>query len=78
MNTVEEILKRKDETIYETYRRVLCPECNNRHNTKDLCNIVVTMDKEAKCINYKRCMENQCKTCSYNKECLEEEVKQNT
>ena len=81
MNTIGEILKekrKKNETIYETYERVLCPDCSNRYNTKEVCDISVTEDREtkektAKCINFKRCMENQCKTCRYINRCFEEE-----
>lgn len=42
-----------NETIYETYSRAICPECLNKD--KDLCNIVITVDNKAKCINYLRC-----------------------
>lgn len=45
-----------NETIYETYSRVICPECENKD--KDLCNITSTIDNKAKCINYLRC--NRC------------------
>lgn len=74
MNTIEEILKSKkrnqtEETIYETYKRVICVECNNKHNDKDLCRITRTIDNKAKCFNYDRCMRNNCKTCKNNQKC---------
>lgn len=75
MNTIEEILKSKkrrtltEETIYETYARVLCKECNNRKNNKDLCRITVARDQKAKCTSYDRCMQNKCKTCKDNQKC---------
>lgn len=75
MNTIEEILKRKkrktltEETIYETYKRTICVECNNKHNDKDLCRITRTLDNKAKCFNYDRCMRNNCKTCKNNQKC---------
>ena len=50
-----------NETIYETYSRVICPECLNKD--KDLCNIVTRIDNKVKCINYLRCKE-----CKINKE----------
>lgn len=74
MNTLEEILKVKrrnktEETIYETYKRTLCVECENRRNDKDLCKITVTRDRKARCTNYERCMKNKCKTCKDNTKC---------
>ena len=74
MNTIEEILKVKirnktEETIYETYKRTLCVECENRRNDKDLCKITVTQDRKARCTNYDRCMKNKCKTCKDNTKC---------
>lgn len=73
-NTIEEILKVKirnktEETIYETYKRTLCVECENRRNDKDLCKITVTQDRKARCTNYDRCMKNKCKTCKDNTKC---------
>lgn len=81
MNTIGEILKKKqrrtilEESIYETYKRVLCPECKNRYNDKDLCRIVKTEDNKARCVNYEKCMKNQCKTCKDNQKCFEGEIK---
>lgn len=69
MNTIEEILKKKNESIFETYVRVICSECDNRDNDKDLCEIRRTQDNTAKCINYSRCMQNKCNTCIDNKKC---------
>lgn len=80
MNTIEEILKSKrrrrtltEETIYETYKRVLCKECSNRENSKDLCRITVTRDLKARCYSYERCMKNQCKNCKDESKCFEKE-----
>ena len=69
MNTIEEIINKKNDNIYETYEKEICSECANRSNTKDLCNIVVTIEKKARCINYEKCMKNQCKTCKENLNC---------
>lgn len=73
MNTIEEILKKKNESIYETYRRVLCKDCNNRGNSKDLCRITVTQDRKAKCDSYEKCMKNQCRTCKDEVKCFKNE-----
>ena len=76
MDTLEETNEKgkikilTEETIYDTYKRVLCEECNNRYNDKDLCNIVVNINKEAQCFNYDRCMKNQCKTCKEHDKCF--------
>lgn len=78
MKNKRNIKKKNNETIYETYARVLCPDCSNKYNTEDLCDIRVRQDNTAKCMNFKRCMENKCNTCKYNLECFEDEVKQNT
>lgn len=61
MNKVFEILEVKrrnnlEESIYETYKRVLCVNCVNKNNDKDLCRITKTEDDKARCFNYKRCM----------------------
>ena len=77
MNKIQEILEVKrrnktEETIYETYKRTLCVECENRRNDKDLCKITVTRDLKARCFNYERCMKNKCKTCRKNEECNNE------
>lgn len=74
MNKVAEILEAKrrnrtEETIYETYKRTLCVECENRRNDKDLCRITVTQDRKARCDSYERCMKNKCKTCKDNTKC---------
>lgn len=74
--------RKKNETIYETYARVLCPDCSNKYNTEEVCEISVTEDrarkeKIAKCINFKnfkRCMENQCKTCRNRINCFESDL----
>lgn len=77
MNTIKEIIANKprrtiiEETIYETYKRELCTECKNKHNNKDLCEIRVNIKNVAQCINYERCMKNQCKTCKNNEKCNE-------
>ena len=75
MNTIEEIIKNKkrktitEESIYDTYKRVLCQECSNRNNNDDLCHITVTLNQKAKCDSYERCMKNKCKTCKDNLKC---------
>ena len=70
MNTIEEILISKN--TFERYKEVICPECNNKYNTIDLCNITYTVDGTAKCVNYERCMKNKCKTCNKEEECFKE------
>lgn len=70
MNTIEEILRKKNESIFETYARVLCPSCENKHNEKDLCKITRHEDNTARCDSYSRCMQNKCKTCKKEKECF--------
>ena len=77
MNKVIENLESKsrnktEETIFETYKRELCTQCKNRNNKADLCNIRITLDKKARCINYDRCMRNKCKTCKKCEECNNE------
>lgn len=74
MNTIEEIMKMKNETIYEAYVRIICPECENRDEPveRDLCHIVKTIGNSARCVNYKRCMENKCNTCIDNNKCFNE------
>lgn len=80
MNTIEEILKNKkrktltEETIYETYKRVLCKECKNSKNNKDLCRITVTQDRKAKCDSYEKCMKKQCHGCDDESKCFEKEI----
>ena len=75
MNKISEIIANKkrrtitEETIFDTYKRVLCKECNNKNNKEDLCHITVTLDKKAKCYNYEKCMKNKCKTCDENQKC---------
>lgn len=44
--------KKTNETIYETYIRVLCPECKNRD--KNLCEIRECINGSIKCIYYER------------------------
>ena len=78
MNKIGEIIANKqrktitEETIYETYKRTLCVECENKYNDKDLCKITVTRDKKARCFNYERCMKNKCKTCKNSEKCDEQ------
>lgn len=67
MNTIEEILKSKN--AFERYAEILCPECENRYNNKDLCKITRRIDNTVKCDNYERCMQNKCNTCKDNKKC---------
>ena len=64
MNTIEEILKKK---------RQECKNCRNRFNILDLCKITVTKENEAQCINFEKCMKNQCKTCVNKNICDKEE-----
>ena len=75
MNKIQEILEVKrrnktEETIYETYKRTLCVECENRRNDKDLCKITVTRDRKARCYSYEKCMSKQCKNCKYESKCF--------
>lgn len=58
------------ETLYEEYAREICKECNNKGNDKDLCEIRVTIDNTAKCMNYERCMKTQCNRCKNERECF--------
>ena len=80
MNTIEEIIKNKkrktltEESIYETYARVICKDCSNRGNKKDLCRIAVTQDRKAKCDSYEKCMKIQCKTWKNESKCFEKEI----
>ena len=80
MNTIEEIIKNKkrktltEETIYDTYKRVLCKDCSNRNNNKDLCHITVTLDRKARCYSYEKCMQRKCKTCKEESKCFEKEI----
>ena len=74
MNTIEEILRSKN--TLNRFIEVICSECNNKHNTKDLCNITHTIDGTMKCVNYERCMTNKCKTCEKEKNCFNERNKQ--
>lgn len=62
------------ESIYETYKRVICSECQNRYNEKDLCHIVKTEDNIARCINYERCMQTKCNQCKFYNVCFEKGV----
>lgn len=69
MNKISEIIEKKqrktmtEEKIYKTYISEKCKKCKNKKNTKDLCRITITKDKQARCLNYERCMKNKCKTC---------------
>ena len=67
MNTIEEILRSKN--AFERYAEILCPDCKNRYNEKDLCKITKRIDNTVKCDNYSRCMQNKCNTCKDNKKC---------
>lgn len=78
MNTIEEIIKNKkrktitEESIYETYKRVLCKQCGNRNNDDDLCRITVTLNQKAKCDSYERCIKNKCHGCKDEEKCFKE------
>ena len=73
MNTIEEILKKKNENIFEAYARTICPECENKDNDRDLCNITKTEGNTARCFNYSRCMQNKCNTCKEVRACFKQE-----
>ncbi len=66
MNTIGEILKKKNISVYEVYSKVICSDCDNKNNDKDLCKITRRIDNTVKCDNYARCMQNKCKTCKSN------------
>ncbi len=66
MNTIKEILKKKNINTFEIYSKVICQECNNKNNNEDLCKITRRTDNTVKCDNYERCMQNKCKTCKVN------------
>lgn len=76
MNTIEEIIKNKkrktitEESIYDTYKRVLCKDCSNRENKEDLCHITVTLDRKARCYSYEKCMQRECKNCKDESKCF--------
>ena len=76
MNTIEEIIKNKkrktitEETIYDTYKRLICKECSNRGNKKDLCRITVTRDRKARCYSYEKCMKKKCHGCDDESKCF--------
>lgn len=80
MNTIEEIIKNKkrktltEESIYETYARVICKDCSNRGNKKDLCRITVTQDRKARCYSYEKCMKKKCHGCNDENKCFEKEI----
>ena len=61
MNTIEEILKKKEQEQ--------CKKCVNKKNKIDLCHMTINLKNEAQCINYERCMKNKCKTCKNNTKC---------
>lgn len=69
MNTIKEILKKKNINTFEIYSKVICQECNNKNNDEDLCKITRRIDNTVKCYNYERCMQNKCNTCKENKKC---------
>lgn len=75
MNTIEEILRSKN--TLNRFVEAICAECNNKHNTKDLCNITYTLNGTMKCVNYERCMTNKCKTCNKEEECFNEKRRLN-
>ena len=66
MNTIKEILKKKNINTFEIYSKVICQECNNKNNNEDLCKITRRIDNTVKCYNYERCMQNKCNTCKEN------------
>ena len=76
MNTIEEILKSKKqrtlsaETIFDTYKRVLCKDCSNRNSKEDLCHITVTLDRKARCYSYEKCMKKKCHGCNDESKCF--------
>ena len=53
MNKISEIIEKKqrktitEETIYETYARTICVECENRKNDKEM---LIKVIKRYKCI----------------------------
>jgi hypothetical protein len=66
MNTIEQILKKKNINIFEIYTKAICIDCDNKNNDRDLCKITRKIDNTVKCENYARCMQNKCKTCKVN------------
>lgn len=64
MNTIEEILKKKE--------KEQCKTCANKKNKLDLCHMTINLKNEAQCVNYERCMKNKCKTCKKCEECNNE------
>ena len=62
MNTIEEILKNKEQ----------CKTCVNKKNKLDLCHMTINLKNEAQCVNYERCMKNKCKTCKNSEKCNKE------
>lgn len=56
MNTTEKTIKKN---IYKYYVEVLCSNCINKDNNKDLCRITNTIDNTLKCINYDICMKDK-------------------
>ena len=69
MNTIEQILKKKNINIFEIYTKAICIDCDNKNNDRDLCKITRRIDNTVKCYNYERCMQNKCKTCKESKKC---------
>ena len=60
-NTIEEILKKKEQEQ--------CKTCANKKNKLDLCHMTINLKNEAQCVNYERCMKNKCKMCRNNEKC---------
>ena len=56
MNTIKEILEKKNINTFEIYSKIICQECNNKNNDEDLCKITRRIDNTVKCYNYERCM----------------------
>lgn len=65
MNTIEEIIKKKEKEI--------CHTCANKKT--DLCHMTINVKNEAQCVNYEKCMKNQCHGCKDEKKCFSQEIK---
>lgn len=62
MNTIEEILKKKEQEQ--------CKTCANKKNKLDLCHMTINLKNEAQCVNYK-CMTRKCHGCRNEKVCFD-------
>ena len=62
MNTIEEILKKKEKEI--------CHTCTNKKNKRDLCHMTINLKNEAQCVNYEKCMKNRCHGCKDENKCF--------